>query len=63
MGKVGAGGGQGRGTPEELGCGMWEVLSPALRGGLQTQGRPCPLQAMLGLAPLKLQTAEQLSKD
>lgn len=64
MGKVGAGWGAGEGDIEDLGCGTWEgVLSPALRGGLQTQGRPCRFQAVLGLAPLKLETAEQLSRD
>lgn len=58
------GAGWGWGTSEKLGSGIWEgVLSPAMRGGLKTQRRPCPLQALLDTGPLKLGTAEQLSED
>lgn len=62
MGKVGAR--WGRGTSEEFQGGMWErVLSPATRGGLESQRWSFPLQTVLGMAPLKPDTADQLSKD
>lgn len=59
MEKVGAS--WGRGTSEEFQSGMWERVVSGDEGRCWDSEPPRPLQAALGPAPLKQETAEPLS--